>query len=53
MFNVKKHFLLEQHTEEIKEDISIVKLNTSNSHQVVILLTKYLRTLKRGSFITT
>ena len=32
----KNTFLWEQNTKEIKEDISIVKLNISNLHKVVI-----------------
>ena len=37
LFYVKKHlFILKQNTKEIKEDISIVKLNISNLHKAVI-----------------
>ena len=32
----QKHFLLKQNIKEIKEDISIVKLNISNLHKAVI-----------------
>ena len=35
--SVKKHlFILKQNTKEIKEDISIVKLNISNLHKAII-----------------
>ena len=46
-YYVKKHYLLKQHTKEIKEDISIVKLNIFNSHKVVIRLTKCPGTLNK------
>ena len=53
---VKKHFLLEQHTKEIKEEVSMVKLNISYYHKVIIQLTNLLlprNTKKEHSLITT
>ena len=47
----KKHLLYEQNTKGIKENISIVKLNTSNLHKTVIPRTKSTETLKRHSVI--
>ena len=35
-FFLKKKLLLEQNTKEIKEDISIIKLNVSNRNKAVI-----------------
>ena len=54
--NVKKHYLLEQHTKEIKEEVSMVKLNISYYHKVIIQLTNLLlprNTKKEHSLITT
>ena len=54
--NVKKHYLLEQHTKEIKEEVSMVKLNISYYHKVIIQLTNLLlprNTKKELSLITT
>ena len=53
--NVKKHYLLEQHTKEIKE-VSMVKLNISYYHKVIIQLTNLLlprNTKKEHSLNTT
>ena len=47
----KKKLLLEQNTKEIKEDLSIVKLNFSNLHKAVITRLKCTETSKNGSFI--
>ena len=49
--NVKKHFLLEQHTKEIKEEVSMVKLNISNYHKVFIQLTNRPGTLKKNTHL--
>ena len=54
--NVKKHYLLEQHTKEMKEEVSMVKLNISYYHKVIIQLTNLLlprNTKKELSLITT
>ena len=50
VINVKKHFLLE-HTKEIKEEISMVKLNISNYHKVIIQLTNCPGTLKKNTHL--
>ena len=49
----KKHLLYYQNTEGIKENISIVKLNTSNPHKTVIPRTKSTETLKNHLVIKT
>ena len=49
--NVKKHYLLEQHTKEIKEEVSMVKLNISNYHKVFIQLTNRPATLKKNTHL--
>ena len=43
-------FLLNQNTNEIKEDISIVMFNISNYHKAVIWWTEFMQTLKNRSF---
>ena len=48
--NVKKHFLLE-HTKKIKEEVSMVKLNISNYHKVIIQLTNCPGTLKKNTHL--
>ena len=48
---VKKHLLLGQNTQDIKEHISTVKLNISNFHKVVIPWNKSTETLKKRSFM--
>ena len=47
----KKTLLLEQNTNEIKEDISIVKLNFCNPLKAVITRLKSTETLKNGWFM--
>ena len=51
LFESKKHLLLEQNTQDIKEHISTVKLNISNFHKVVIPWNKSTETLKKRSFM--
>lgn len=46
VIKAKKHLLLKQNTET--EDISIVELNISDFHKVVILRTKFTKTLKKN-----
>ena len=41
-----KPFLVEQNTKEIKDDISILKLNISHHHKAVIPRTEFTETLK-------
>ena len=50
-FKSKNLLLLEQNTEEIEEDISIVKLNISNLHKAFIPRLKSPETLKNWSLI--
>ena len=50
-FKSKNLLLLEQNTEEIEEDISIVKLNISNLHKAFIPRLKSTETLKNRSLI--
>ena len=50
-FKSKNLLLLEQNTEEIEEDISIVKLNISNLHNTFIPRLKSAETLKDCSVI--
>ena len=51
VINVKNHFLLEQHTKEIKEEVSLVKLNISNYHKVIIQLINCPGTLKKNTHL--
>ena len=44
-------FFFEQNTKEIKEDISIVKLNISNLHKAIILQEKFTETIKNRSSV--
>ena len=46
----KKLLLVEQNTKEIKEGASIIKLNISSLHKVVIPWLKCMETLKNHSF---
>ena len=47
----KRHLLLVQNTNELKEDIGISKINICNPHKVVISRTKSTKTLKNRYYL--
>ena len=47
----KRHLLLVQSTNEIKEDIGIVKINIPNTHKAVIARTKSTKILKNRYYL--
>ena len=50
LFTLKIHFLIEQNTNETKQDISIMKLNISNLYKAIITTERLLFFKKKGLF---
>ena len=50
LFTLKIHLLIEQNTNETKQDISIMKLNISNLCKAIITTERFLFLKKKGLF---
>ena len=50
LFTLKIHLLIEQNTNETKQDISIMKLNISNLYKAIITTERLLFFKKKGLF---
>jgi len=46
LFKSKIHLMIEQNAKEIKQEISIIKLNNSNHHKALIPRIMYMKTFK-------